>query len=62
MMFANPHWVWHGPEHWFEAQLTVPGKLNVYGGGVLGVPVMLFGHTDNVAWSHTLATPRRFTV
>ncbi|MFC4312788.1 penicillin acylase family protein [Steroidobacter flavus] len=62
MMFANPHWVWHGPERWFEAQLTVPGKLNVYGGGLLGVPVVLFGHNDNVAWSHTLATPRRFTV
>jgi acyl-homoserine-lactone acylase len=62
MLFANPHWVWHGPERWFEAQLTIPGKLNVYGGGVLGVPVMLFGHNDNVAWSHTLATPRRFTV
>lgn len=62
MLFANPHWVWHGPERWFEAQLTVPGKLNVYGGGVLGVPVMLFGHNENMAWSHTLATPRRFTI
>ena len=62
MLFANPHWLWHGPERWFEAQLTIPGKLNVYGGSLLGVPVILFGHTENVAWSHTLATPRRFTV
>jgi len=62
MLFANPHWFWNGPERWYEAQITVPGKMNVYGAGVLGVPMIIFGTTEKVAWSSTLSTPRRFTI
>src|SRR5690606_166780 len=62
MLFANPHWWWEGPERWWEMQMTVPGKMNVYGAGLLGVPMVLFGHTDGVAWSHTLSTPERYTI
>ena len=62
MLFANPHWFWEGPERWYEAQLTIPGKLDVAGAAVLGTPVILFGHTKGVAWSHTLSTPQRYTV
>ena len=62
MLFANPHWNWQGPERWWEFQMTVPGKVNVYGSGILGVPIVMFGHNQNVAWSHTLSTPRRYTV
>jgi acyl-homoserine-lactone acylase len=62
MLFANPHWFWDGPERWFEYQMTVPGKMNVYGGGILGAPVVLFGTNEHVAWSHTLSTPKRYTV
>jgi len=62
MMFANPHWRWNGPERWSEVHLTVPKVMNVYGAAILGVPLVLFGTTEGMAWSHTLATPRRFTV
>ena len=62
MLFANPHWYWHGPERWWEFQVTVPGKMNAAGAGILGVPIVMFGHTEGVAWSHTLSTPRRYTV
>ena len=62
MLFANPHWNWHGPERWWEFHATVPGKMNVTGAGILGVPIVIFGHTEGVAWSHTLSTPRRYTV
>lgn len=62
MLFANPHWNWHGPERWWEFHVTVPGKMNVTGAGILGVPVVIFGHTEGVAWSHTLSTPRRYTI
>lgn len=48
MLFANPHWRWHGVDRWYESQLTVPGKMNVYGASLLGTPVILFGHTANV--------------
>jgi acyl-homoserine-lactone acylase len=35
--------------------------VNVSGGSLFGVPVILIGHTDNLAWSHTVSTAFRFT-
>jgi acyl-homoserine-lactone acylase len=62
MLFANPHWYWNGPERFFESQITIPGKLNVYGISTLGLPMILLGETEHVAWSHTVSTPIRTTV
>ena len=60
LLLGNPHFPWHGSQRFFEAQLTIPGKLNVSGASLLGVPVALIGHTRNMAWSHTVSTARRF--
>jgi len=60
MLFGNPHFPWSGTERFFEAQLTIPGKINVSGASLLGAPVVLIGHTQNLAWSHTVSTSRRF--
>ena len=38
-----------------------PGKLNVSGASLFGVPAVLIGHTDHLAWSHTVSTAFRFT-
>ena len=61
MVLGNPHFPWDGSERFMEAQLTIPGKVNVSGGSLFGVPVILIGHTDNLAWSHTVSTAFRFT-
>src|SRR3954465_13755312 len=61
MMLANPHFPWEGPERFYEAQLTIPGKVNVFGASLFGVPAVLIGHTDGMAWSHTVSTAFRFT-
>jgi acyl-homoserine-lactone acylase len=61
MLFGNPHFPWSGSERFFQAQLTVPGKMNVSGASLLGAPVVLIGHTQNLAWSHTVSTARRFS-
>jgi acyl-homoserine-lactone acylase len=60
LLFGNPHWYWRGPDRFYQAQLTIPGKLNVSGTSFLGIPVMLIGFNDNIAWSHTVSTARRF--
>lgn len=60
MLFGNPHFPWSGTERFFQAQLTIPGKMNVSGASLLGAPVVLIGHTQNLAWSHTVSTSRRF--
>ena len=61
MLLGNPHFPWLGSERFFQAQLTIPGKLDVSGGSLLGVPLVLIGHTAHQAWSHTVSTAFRFT-
>ena len=61
MLLGNPHFPWKGSERFFESQLTIPGKMNVSGASLLGVPVVLIGHTRHLAWSHTVSTAYRFT-
>jgi acyl-homoserine-lactone acylase len=60
LLFGNPHWYWRGPDRFYQAQLTIPGQLNISGTSFLGIPVILIGFNDNVAWSHTVSTARRF--
>jgi len=60
LLFGNPHWYWRGPDRFYQAQLTIPGELNVSGTSFLGVPIMMIGFNDNIAWSHTVSTASRF--
>ena len=61
MLLGNPHFPWTGPERFYQAQITVPGQMNVEGASLFGVPLVLIGHTDTMAWSHTVSTAFRFT-
>jgi acyl-homoserine-lactone acylase len=61
LLLGNPHFPWDGSERFFQAQLTIPGKIDVAGASLLGVPVVLIGHTRNLAWSHTVSAAFRFT-
>jgi acyl-homoserine-lactone acylase len=61
MVLGNPHFPWEGAERFYEAQFTIPGKVNVEGASLFGVPIVLIGHTDHLAWSHTVSTAFRFT-
>ena len=60
LLLANPHWFWTGPDRFYQAQLTIPGKLNVSGVSFLGVPLIVMGFNENVAWAHTVSTAKRF--
>jgi acyl-homoserine-lactone acylase len=61
MLLGNPHFPWDGSERFYQAQLTIPGVVNASGGSLFGVPVVNIGHTDHLAWSHTVSTAFRFT-
>ncbi|HEV3002722.1 MAG TPA: penicillin acylase family protein [Solirubrobacteraceae bacterium] len=61
MLLGNPHFPWDGGERFYQAHATIPGKMDVSGGSLLGVPVVLIGHTRGLAWSHTVSTAYRFT-
>ncbi|SED83209.1 penicillin acylase family protein [Streptomyces sp. TLI_105] len=60
MLLANPHFPWQGKNRMWQSQLTIPGKVNVSGAGLLGLPAVNIGHNDDVAWSHTVATVAPF--
>ncbi len=61
MVLANPHFPWTGSERLYQVQLEIPGKLDVSGATLYGVPLVLIGQTRGLAWSHTVATAWRFT-
>ena len=62
MLLGNPHFPWFGPDRFYEMHLTIPGKLDVMGGSLAGVPVVNIGFNNRVAWSHTVSTSLRFTI
>ncbi|MFP5225675.1 MAG: penicillin acylase family protein [Actinomycetota bacterium] len=66
MVLGNPHFPWDGPERFYQAAFHVnrPGFANdieVAGGTLFGVPLILIGNTRFLAWSHTVSTAYRFT-
>lgn len=61
MVLGNPHFPWQGPERFHQMHLTIPGKLDVSGAALMGAPIVLIGHNENVGWSHTVSTAYRFT-
>lgn len=60
VLFGNPHWYWGGPDRFYQVHLTLPGKLDVAGVSFLGIPVIMIGFNNDVAWSHTVSAARRF--
>ena len=61
MVLGNPHFPYNGSERLYQAHLQIPGRLNVEGGALYGVPLINIGWTEGLAWSHTVATAWRFT-
>lgn len=61
MLLGNPHFSWSGPERFSQLHITVPGEYDVMGAALLGVPLVLIGFNEDVAWTHTVSTGWRFT-
>ncbi|MCP3801881.1 penicillin acylase family protein [Allokutzneria sp. A3M-2-11 16] len=61
---ANPHLPWNAPDiRLWQSHLTIPGRLNASGAGVVGLPLLWLGHTETMAWAGTAAdTTRTFTL
>jgi acyl-homoserine-lactone acylase len=62
MLLANPHFPWNGELRFYEVHLTIPGALDVYGASLLGVPFVVIGFNDDVAWTHTVTPSGHATV
>ncbi|MFB7471625.1 penicillin acylase family protein [Kitasatospora sp. NPDC056184] len=62
LLLANPHLKWVGSERFYQAQLTIPGVLDVAGAGLYGIPFLQIGHTKGLAWTHTTTYADHATV
>jgi acyl-homoserine-lactone acylase len=62
MLLSNPHFPWAGHLRFVQSHLIIPGELNVTGVGFMGVPGILIGFNDNIAWTHTVSQSKRMTL
>ncbi|GMU05471.1 penicillin acylase family protein [Corallococcus caeni] len=62
MLVANPHFPWEGSLRFHESHQTIPGKLDVYGVSLLGVPAINIGFNRDLAWTHTVTASSHMTL
>ena len=61
LLLANPHFPWEGELRFWEVHLTIPGRTDLYGAQLSGLPGVAIGFTDEFAWTHTVSAGNRFT-
>ena len=61
-LLGNPHFPYTGVRRFYESQVTVPEFINIRGAGLHATPLPLIGFNENLGWSHTVSTSRRFTL
>jgi len=62
MLLANPHFPWVGGMRFYQMHLTIPGKLDVMGAALPGLPMINIGFNQHLAWTHTVDSSRHFTL
>lgn len=62
MLLANPHFPWIGGMRFYQMHLTIPGKLDVMGAALPGLPMINIGFSQHLAWTHTVDTSKHFTL
>jgi penicillin amidase len=53
LLAGDPHLELTLPSIWYEVQLVVPGKLDVYGVTIPGAPAVIIGFNRDVSWTFT---------
>ncbi|WP_193076019.1 acylase [Pseudomonas sp. FME51] len=61
-LLANPHFPWSGGLRFYQMHLTIPGKMDVMGASLPGLPVVNIGFNRHLAWTHTVDTSSHFTL
>jgi len=62
MLLGNPHFPWVGTSRFYQMHLTIPGQFDVMGASIGLSSVVQIGFNQDVAWSHTVSTGKRFTL
>jgi len=62
LLLSNPHFPWSGGMRFYQMHLTIPGKLDVMGAALPGLPMINIGFSQHLAWTHTVDTSKHFTL
>lgn len=62
LQLGNPHFPWRGNLRFYMLHLTIPGEIDAMGATITGLPWVLIGFNQNMAWSHTVSTGKRFSI
>jgi acyl-homoserine-lactone acylase len=62
LLLGNPHFPWVGGMRFYQMHLTIPGKLDVMGAALPGLPMINIGFSQHLAWTHTVDTSKHFTL
>ena len=57
ILLNNPHQPWIEAAWYYEAHITVPGKVNFYGSTFVGAHLLTTGFNDALGWAHTTNYP-----
>src|SRR5688500_16896985 len=55
ILLGNPHLAWS--QRYWEAHVTVPGRINFYGSTLVGIPVLRAGFNDRLGFVQTNNSP-----
>jgi len=59
ILIGNPHWTWDGLDRFWQFHVKIPGVLHSSGATFLGLPLVLMGHNEHVAFTSTVSAARR---
>ena len=62
MLLGQPHLPWGEAQRFYQMHLTIPGRMDVMGATLPGVPAVGIGFTRDFAWTHTTDTSAHATV
>lgn len=62
LLLGNPHYPWYGSLRFYQIHQTIPGRLDVMGATIGGLPVVILGFNQQLAWSHTVNTSEHHVV
>ncbi len=62
VLLGNPHFPWETTNRFWQVHQTIPGKLDVMGVTLAGLPAVIIGFNRDVAWTHTVSTDRHLTL
>jgi acyl-homoserine-lactone acylase len=61
LLLGNPHYPWTSTDRFYQAHLTVPGRYDAMGVVLGGIPMIVIGFNQDIAWTHTVTAAVHFT-